>query len=238
MFVIPAIDVLEGKVVRLRKGERSEKIVHGELRPTLERFISAGVRRVHVVDLDGAFGAQSDLLDQLSDYPDLRFQIGGGLRSLEKIRKVLARPNFDVVLGSFLSRSDAEVSELAALPAERMIAAFDVVSESGQYVVKDQGWTRSTRYSLPQILQKYSSVSFLGILMTDISRDGLPLGPNLELYQEVLNQNPKVNPIASGGIRDAGDLEALRRVGVTSAVIGRGLYEGAVSLQEVIRWQQ
>lgn len=239
MRVIPAIDVLNGKVVRLRRGLRDEVTVYGELEETISNYQKAGIKRIHVVDLNSAFGESSDLLSRLKVFSGVKFQIGGGFRSIEKMITTLWDTKFDVVVGSLLTSGDATLlKELERLETKRIIAALDVMPKTGSFFVRDNGWLRDTKRDLFQVLAKLQGIPFQSILVTDISRDGELSGPNISLYRLLQERFPELRFTASGGVRSALDFSALDSAGLSSVVVGKALYEKNISLTEVLSWQQ
>lgn len=239
MLVIPAIDVLDGKVVRLRRGSRDDVTIYGEVDVFIEKFMHAGIKRIHIVDLDAAFGMPSNLSQRLLKYREMNFQVGGGFRSYEKIRQTLDSTSFDVVVGSLLTSADESTRKsLAKLDTSRIIAALDVLPVDGQYLIKDDGWRRETNRNVFDVIEEFRSTNFRSYLVTDISRDGVLVGPNLLLYEALKKGFPGIHLIASGGVSHADDFSRLGLSDIQSVVVGKALYENTISISEVLKWQQ
>lgn len=238
MKVIPSIDILGNEVVRLKFGDPNSKKVYGKLETFLKLFSDNGIQRIHLVNLDAAFGVENNsLLDIIKDYNHIKFQIGGGLRSFQLIENYLMKTTADLVLGSFLTKElnfskDAKII-LDDLPLDRIIAAFDVAWITDQYIVKDNAWRDSTGESITNWVERFSKFKFQSTLVTDIGRDGAMMGPNVKLYQDLKNQFKAQSFIASGGVRNASDLEQLRQNLIEKVVVGRSFYEGQLTIEEI-----
>lgn len=236
MLVVPAMDVLDGKVVRLRQGKKEFVTTYGDVETTLDGFINAGINRVHIVDLNAAFGEDSDLLERLTPYANYNFQIGGGFRSIEKIKNTIQNTNFDVVIGSLLTIIGPDM--LLDIDASRIIAALDVIEVDSKFMIQDLGWKRDTNKNLVEIMKLFQNKNLNSFLITDISRDGEMSGPNFKLYEYLQELFPEMKFIVSGGIGSIEDLKALNKTSIHSVVVGKALYEKKISLSEVLAWQQ
>jgi phosphoribosylformimino-5-aminoimidazole carboxamide ribotide isomerase len=238
MLLIPAIDLYQGRCVRLRQGDFAQETRYAPAPHTLLlHYQTLGARWVHVVDLDGAKGgkrANHSVIAGLAAFGSPHLQVGGGVRSAAAIEVLLQAGVARVVVGSAALQRPAEVLQwLTRFGAERLCLAFDVRAErSGEPHVHTHGWTRRGDLNLWDALAPYST-HLRHVLCTDIARDGTLAGPNLELYRSALTRFPHLAWQASGGVRDAADLAALARLGVTAAVSGKALLEQRIRDEEL-----
>ena len=226
MQLIPSMDLLGGRIVRLHQGDPA-RVTFYELDPSdwIGSLVEAGARRIHLVDLDGAFGKarQNSFSTFPARWPDVRFQLGGGLRSRRAIEELLDS-GFDAVVGTLAVERP---SELAGLPEDRIIAALDM--KDGRVVTR--GWTEASACGSPEIFEALLSLGFRRALVTDVARDGSLAGPGLEALRTVAAEGFAVQ--ASGGLRDLDDLEACAAIpGVTGAISGKALLEGRIALDD------
>lgn len=239
MELIPAIDLREGRVVRLFQGDFDAETRY-ELTPEdlYARYANAGARRVHIVDLDGARDGQAGnrpVVTALASLGGLRVQSGGGLRSSRSVQTLLAAGVERAVLGSVAVTGRDEVVEwFNEFGTERLVLALDVrIDPTGLPHVATHGWREQTAVSLWDIVGHYLRVGLRHVLCTDVSRDGALAGPNLALYHEAMARFPEIEWQASGGVRDADDLKALAETGVAAAISGKALIEGRMSPEEL-----
>lgn len=241
MQLIPAIDLLDGNVVRLFRGDFEQSTCYGrEAVAFASRFRDAGADALHVVDLNAARGdAQSNrgLVRELAALDGLRVQCGGGVRSEESIRELLEAGADRVVIGSLAVREPARViAWLKHFGNGRIVVALDVIlSAEGEPQLLTHGWREASGVSLWPLLDRYTEAGLRHLLCTDIGRDGTLQGPNLELYREVLRRHRTLSLQASGGIGDIDDVRALRDENVPAAILGRSLLDGRVSLHDALR---
>ena len=234
MDLLPAIDLRRGRVVRLRRGLDSERTTY-DLDPaeTLAAYGRAGVSLVHVVDLDAAFGEppQRDLVSTLVAQPESpAIELGGGLRDAEAIEWAFAAGVSRVVVTSLLVRDFEGFAAAVKAHPQRVVAALDVQGRQ----VRHSGWTESAPTTLEEICERLRELPLAAVLVTDIDRDGMLEGPNLELAGEI-GERCGAPAILSGGIRSVRDLLAARsdpRVG--AAIVGKALYDGALGLEEAL----
>ncbi|HEX6263581.1 MAG TPA: 1-(5-phosphoribosyl)-5-[(5-phosphoribosylamino)methylideneamino]imidazole-4-carboxamide isomerase [Actinomycetota bacterium] len=230
MIVIPAIDVREGKVVRLRHGRLQEMIVYADDPvETARGYAADGARQVHVVDLDAAFGVGDNraVIAEVAREAGVPIQVGGGLRSLLLIEGVLAVGASRVVLGTEAILDPAFLAECVERYGQRVVVALDTDGD----VVKVRGWTEPAG-SFDEILERLVRARVPRLLVTAIARDGTLEGPDLDLYRRL---SPLGVPVlASGGVSSLEDLRRLARAGVEGAVVGKALYEGRFTLREAI----
>lgn len=239
MEVIPAIDLLGGRCVRLYQGDFAKVTVYPDDPLVLvTRYREAGMRRLHVVDLDGArTGGPENLpmIGAMAAQAGLSVQAGGGIRDLERARKLRAAGADRVVIGSVAAEQpEVAFSWLDELGADHLVLAFDVrLPAAGDPVVVTRGWVHDSGASLWTLLDQFSKRGAVHFLCTDVARDGTLGGPNLELYRECARRFPGARVIASGGVSSAADLEALAGTGIAATVTGKALLDGRLTLEEI-----
>ncbi len=244
MEVIPALDLLGGRCVRLYQGDFNQVTVYDENPVDLaRRYRDAGMHRWHVVDLDGARSGEPgnlDLIAELTGDLGLAVQIGGGLRDLERVRTLLDTGASRVVIGSAaVTDPQMVIGWINELGAERVIPAFDVkLNQQGEPVVQTHGWTKNSEQTLWELMDCYAGTGAMDFLCTDISKDGTLAGPNVELYASCTERCPQARIIASGGVAGFDDLIALARTGASAVVTGKALLDGRLQLEEIQRFLQ
>lgn len=237
--VYPAIDVRDGRVVRLRQGDYAQETRYADDPLAVAgRYASAGARWLHLVDLDAARdGGYSiaALLSGIKATTSLHVQTGGGVRSEDDVRRLFDAGADRVVVGSLAVREPSTVAGwIERHGSERITVALDTRRVDGEWRLPTAGWTRSDGTSLPFLLSLYLGTGLRHLLCTDIGRDGMLAGPNIALYREILRLAPRVALQASGGVRDVADLEAARAAGCAGAVLGKALLEGRFQLEEAM----
>jgi phosphoribosylformimino-5-aminoimidazole carboxamide ribotide isomerase len=239
MLLIPAIDLRQGRCVRLFQGDFGAETRY-ELEPheLLQRYRALGATWLHVVDLDGAKDgilANRSIVVSLASQSAVKVQVGGGVRSPEAIDDLLRNGVDRVVIGSAAVERPAEVAAwFARFGADQLCLAFDVrIDADGVPRPKTRGWTQSTGLSLWDAIQSYVPHGLKHVLCTDIARDGALTGPNLDLYAEAVKRFPNIEWQASGGVSNAADLAALGRVGVAAAISGKALLEERMTSEEL-----
>jgi phosphoribosylformimino-5-aminoimidazole carboxamide ribotide isomerase len=244
MRLIPAVDLRDGKCVRLYKGDFAQQTDYSDDPAGMaRRFASLSVRDLHVVDLDGARSGEQlnrRTVERIVREVDLDVQLGGGLRDAETIRHWLDAGVARCVVGSLAATQPEQVADwIDAVGADRIVLALDVrLDEDGTPWLTTHGWTRTSETSLWQCLDYFTARGARHVLCTDVSKDGAMIGPNTALYSEALRRYPGLGLQASGGVRNLGDLESLRRAGLPAAVSGRALLDGAITADEVTAFQQ
>jgi phosphoribosylformimino-5-aminoimidazole carboxamide ribotide isomerase len=236
MQLIPAIDIIDGQVVRLRQGDYQQKTVYGNSPAEVaRRFEQLGFQRLHVVDLDGAKSkhvVNLEALRQITSSTHLTVDFGGGVKTDDDVEKAFDAGAAMVTAGS-IAVSHPEVVEqwLARYGAERIILGADV--RNGR--VSINGWQEDSELELIPFLRRYVGMGVKQVLCTDISRDGMLQGPATSLYKEVLKAFPQLWLIASGGVSSAEDLEELEAAGVPAVVFGKAIYEGKIDLEQLMK---
>jgi len=241
--VIPAIDLLEGNVVRLFQGDFDK--VTQYVRDPLElakRYADTGVRRLHVVDLDGAkTGEPTNLpiIESLSTV-GLEIQAGGGIRDLTRLKSLYDAGVSRGVIGSIAVENQDEVATwISQAGSGKIILAVDVrLAEDGEPEVLTRGWQTGSGQSLWPLVNYYIDHGATEFLCTDIARDGTLQGPNLTLYESCVTRFPNSEFIASGGVSKLADLEALDRTGITRVVTGKALLDGRLTLEEIKKFSR
>lgn len=235
--IIPAIDIIEGKCVRLTKGDYDTKKVYNDDPLEVAKMIeSFGVRRLHVVDLDGAKSqhiVNYNIIEQIADHTSLVIDFGGGIKTNEDIDIAFASGASLVTIGSIAVKNPELFSEwLEKYSPAKVILGADV--KNG--LISINGWKEEGNDQLMPFLQKYVNQGVENVLCTDISKDGMLEGPAIELYKQIMEQFPKMCLIASGGVSCIEDIEALDAAGIPAVVFGKALYEGKIKLEELTKF--
>ena len=237
MQLIPAIDLMNGKIVRLTRGEaKTAKTYESKFGTPLEaakRWRDEGAGKLHTIDLDAAFGIGDNytVIAEVAKNVKLPIQVGGGIRSYEIAEKLFKTGVTQVILGALAFSDPSAIGKIQKkFGAESVIVALD--NKDGQIMV--EGWKTATATTVDTALEKYIALGVRRFLITSIAQDGMLNGPDLHtLSQATLYPNAKI--IAAGGIGGIGDLAALKEIGVEGAVIGKALYEGRFTLKEAIQ---
>ena len=244
MEVIPAIDLLGGRCVRLYQGDFNQVTVYDQDPIDLaRRYQDAGMQRLHVVDLDGARSGEPgnlDLISELTSGLGLAVQIGGGIRDLQRVRTLLDSGASRVVIGSAaVTDPETVVGWINELGAGRVVPAFDVkLNADGDPIVQTHGWTKNSEQTLWELMDCYTETGAVDFLCTDISKDGTLAGPNIELYANCTGRYPHARFIASGGVSGFEDLIRLEETAASAVVTGKALLDGRLQLEEIKRFLQ
>ncbi len=229
--LIPAIDIIEGKCVRLSKGDYSTKKEYGSPLDMAMQFEDLGFRRLHVVDLDGAKAKHVVNLATLRDITrrtSLTVDFGGGVKTCDDLEAVFEAGAQLATAGSIaVTQPDLYLEWLEQYGADRLILGADV--RNGK--VSINGWLEDSDAELTEFLQRYMAAGTRNVLCTDISRDGMLSGPSVELYKSIMQAYPECHLIASGGVSCIGDIDALQQAGVPAVVFGKAIYEGRIDLK-------
>ena len=238
--LLPAIDVRGGRVVRLRQGDYAQETRYDDAPLALaRRYADEGARWLHLVDLDAARAGGYTLVSLLAQVvrdTGLQVQTGGGVRDERDVATLLDAGATRVIVGSLAVRESALVARwLSRFGPERITVALDVRQDAtGRWQLPTAGWTRSSDSALDPLLRHYADAGLRHLLCTDIARDGMLAGPNLELYTQLRATAPRVRVQASGGIRDIADIVAARGAGCAAAVLGKALLDGRFALGDVL----
>jgi phosphoribosylformimino-5-aminoimidazole carboxamide ribotide isomerase len=237
MQLIPAIDMKDGRCVRLFQGDFNAQTVYAD-NPldVFETYLKFGAKRIHLVDLDGAKdGSQRNLpfIRSMVDQQAADIQVGGGLRTLARVQELLNTGVQRAVVGSVAVTSPNDVIAWGlSVGFDRLVLAFDVrIDTNGTPWLTTHGWQNQSTTSLWDAVENYAAQGFCHVLCTDISRDGALTGPNQSLYKEAVRRFPQIRWQASGGVASAADLHALRDTGVAAVISGRALLENKIPLE-------
>jgi phosphoribosylformimino-5-aminoimidazole carboxamide ribotide isomerase len=234
MEIIPAIDIIDGKCVRLEKGDFEKKIIYyNDPLEAAKNFESAGIKRLHIVDLDGAKGASLKnikTLEHISSKTSLIIDFGGGLKTTAHLHSVFNAGASMVSLGSIIVKN-AELfyQWIEEFGASKFLPGADVLDKK----IKIHGWKEETGIDIFDFIRDLISKGINTIFCTDISKDGMMQGPSMKLYSELLQEFSSLNLIASGGISCFEDLLVLKETGCSGAIVGKAIYEGKISLDQL-----
>jgi len=241
MYIIPAIDILNKKVVRLREGDYQQVTEYDvTLEEMIERYQSNGTNFIHIIDLNGAkndFSNQQYLFDVIRK-TDMKVQYGGGIRSIEKVKELIDSGVHRVIVGTQAITNPEFLPELGKeicgkdKCSDQVVIAIDVLDE----VIKYSGWMESSPIKLMDYVDKCLALGFFRFLCTDINKDGKLGGAGIELYEKLLDHSPFIKLIASGGVSSMDDVEKLSRLKVESVVVGKAIYENRISIEDVKNW--
>jgi len=236
MLVIPAIDLLDGNVVRLQKGDYEKVTVYNDS-PVAEarKFKEAGFGYIHVVDLNGAKEGSFvnlNVIKNIISETGLSIQTGGGIRTFEDGKMLLKNGIERVICSSMAVKNTGDWYRLVEAYQDRAVLGMDL--KDGQ--VAYSGWLETSDQSISSFLEPMTDRGLKTVLSTDISRDGMLSGPNLELYKDLQNQFPELHFIASGGVSDAEDLKELEALDLYGVVVGRAYYEDRLTLEEMTNY--
>ena len=233
--LIPAIDIIDGKCVRLAKGDYDKKTEYGKTPVEIaQTFEKCGFRRLHVVDLDGAKAkhiVNENVLRAIADHTNLTIDFGGGIKSDDDIRKAFEYGATMVTIGSIaVTNPEVVYKWIDRYGAEKIIIGADV--KDG--VIAINGWQEKSHEELFPFIKKYTERGIDKVLCTDISRDGMMEGPAIDLYVRVLQEFPHLHLIASGGVSSNGDIHQLEKAGIPAVVFGKAYYEGKINVEQLL----
>lgn len=237
--LIPAIDIIEGKCVRLTQGDYTRKTIYNENPLEVAKaFEQAGITRLHVVDLDGAKAGRIinyKVLESIASKTELVVDFGGGLKSDDDLR-IAFESGADMITGGSIAVKKPDVFQkwLQTYGNERIILGADVKNEK----IAVSGWIETTDIELVDFLKSYCEAGIKKVICTDISKDGMLEGPSIELYKKLIRTLPDIFLIASGGVSSLRDLELLDEAGIQAVIFGKAIYEGKISLKELERLTQ
>lgn len=241
MYIIPAIDILDGKVVRLREGDYNQKTEYDvSIKEMIERYRSNGTDFIHIIDLNGAkgdFSNQKTLFDIIKK-TDMRVQYGGGIRTIDQVTNLLDSGIHRVIVGTqAISNPDFLPALSTAFTkkdnyANKIVIAIDVLDE----VIKYSGWMESSPIKLMDYVDRCLQLGFFRFLCTDINKDGKLEGAAVDLYKKLLDHSPFIKLIASGGVSSMKDIQDLAKLDIRSVVVGKAIYENLISIEEIKEW--
>jgi phosphoribosylformimino-5-aminoimidazole carboxamide ribotide isomerase len=234
MRIIPAIDIIDGKCVRLSQGDyNSKKIYNENPLEVAKQFEDHGIQYLHLVDLDGAKSkhiVNYKVLEQIASGTGLQVDFGGGLKS-DKDLEIAFNSGASQVTGGSIAVKDRDVflSWLEKYGSEKIILGADAKDEK----VAVSGWLEESEEDLIPFIQKYFENGIQYVICTDIAKDGMLQGPSFGLYQKILQEIPGIKLIASGGISQFEDLPKLQEIGCEGAILGKAIYENRISLKQL-----
>ena len=237
MTIIPAIDIIDGKCARLTKGDYSKKTIYNEdpLEVALQ-FENAGIKRLHLVDLDGArTGSVKNwkVLEKIAGKTRLSIDFSGGISTQKSVEISFNSGAAFAAVGSMAVKDEVTFTGwLLVYGAEKFIVGADVKNEK----IVIRGWTESTSLTVFELIEKYKTKGVKQFFCTDVNKDGLLQGTAIDLYKKILNEHPSIDLIASGGITAVSELDELRQAGCNGAIIGKAIYENRISLNDLKRF--
>jgi phosphoribosylformimino-5-aminoimidazole carboxamide ribotide isomerase len=234
MDIIPAIDLIDGKCVRLSQGDYDRKIIYNENPLEVAKmFEDHGITRLHLVDLDGAKAhhiVNHKVLETLANQTKLIIDFGGGLKTDDDLR-IAFECGAQMITGGSIAVKSPEVFEswISKFGASKIILGADVKDEK----IAVTGWTEDTDLKLVPFLENYVSKGITKVICTDIAKDGMLQGASVELYKKVLQAFPTMYLVASGGVSNIQDLEVLAEAGLPAVIFGKAIYEGRIQLKDL-----
>lgn len=233
MIILPAIDLYNGKAVRLYKGNYSEITVYNDNPLSVaEDFEKSGAKYIHIVDLEGARDGNTPNMEtvrKIVENTSLSAEIGGGIRSMEIVEKYISVGVKRVILGTAAVTDDVFLTEAVKKYPEQIAVGADI--KNGFVAIK--GWCESSGFSCNDFFAKMQNMGVKTVICTDISKDGAMKGTNIELYKE-LSEKFSMQIIASGGVSSISDIKALKKMNIYGAIIGKAYYTGAIKINEAI----
>lgn len=238
MRLIPAIDIIDGQCVRLTKGDYSTKKVYNENPLEVAKmFQDSGIEYLHLVDLDGAKAkhiVNYKILETLATQTNLKIDFGGGLKSDDDLRIAFESGAQQITGGSIAVKNpNLFESWINHYGSEKIILGADCIHEK----IAIQGWQEKSSLEILSFINDYTKKGIKNVICTDISKDGMLQGPAFELYNSILNQNPNLHLIASGGVSNFEELPKLKAIGCEGVIIGKAIYEGKITLKALEQFQ-
>jgi phosphoribosylformimino-5-aminoimidazole carboxamide ribotide isomerase len=234
MQIIPAIDIIEGKCVRLTEGDYAQKKIYNENPLEVAKaFEGIGLMRLHLVDLDGAKAGEVvnwKVLEKIANNTELKIDFGGGIKTEDILKTVLDTGATYATIGSLAVKNELLFQEwIARFGANTFMLGADVFEEK----IAIGGWLEKTEISVFDFMKSYIDKGVMQIFCTDIKKDGKLQGPSIELYQKIIEQFPNLHLIASGGVSSLDDLIELEEIGCSAAIVGKAIYENKITISEL-----
>ena len=235
--IIPAIDLIDGKCVRLTKGDYSQKIIYNENPVEVAKeFESIGIKYLHLVDLDGAKAQRIinwDVLESISKETDLIIDFGGGIRSDKDLQIAFESGASKITAGSVaVNNRKMVLGWLDQFGGDKIILGADTINGN----ISINAWADETKIPIIEFIKNYHILGFRETIVTDISKDGVLTGPAFKLYGKIKTKIPNVSIIASGGVSDISDIDKLEKMNIDGVIIGKAIYEGRIKLNELKRF--
>jgi phosphoribosylformimino-5-aminoimidazole carboxamide ribotide isomerase len=236
-FIIPAIDIIDGKCVRLTKGDYAQKKIYNDNPVEVaKQFEDAGIERLHVVDLDGAKAGKIinlPVLEKIASVTQLKIDFGGGVKKIDDVENIFNAGAAMITIGSLAVKQPQLLEEwLMEFGADKFFIGADVLDEK----IKISGWLEDTGLNIFEFIGKMISLGAVNIFCTDISKDGVLQGPSIDLYKRIMAEHPEIQLVASGGVSNIDDVKQLKEIGCGGAIIGKAIYEGRVTLEQLITY--
>lgn len=234
MNIIPAIDLINGQCVRLTEGDFAQQTTYdADPVAVAQRFEQQGVRRLHLVDLDGARARRPvnlPVLEKIARHTQLHIDFGGGLQSEQSVRQAFDAGAAQITAGSIAVREPGVVQHwLTTFGADKIIVGADFRHNH----IAINAWADQSEWTLSAFIKEYLEAGATTFICTDVSKDGKLQGPSLPMYQELREQYPQAQLVASGGVTTMQDVEVLAAIGMHGAIIGKALYEGTITLEQL-----
>ena len=235
MKIIPAIDLLDGQCVRLLQGDY-KKVTSYNISPINQAnyFFKEGFRYLHIVDLDSAKNADNknlNIIKSINKIKNLKIQVGGGIRDIQKVKDLLDIGIDRLIVGTEAIKNKNFLNALKnEVDVKKIVFGLDFKIIENEAVLYTNGWLEKSRYKLFDFIEKNSWI--LNILATDISSDGMLSGPNIKIYEKILNKSNS-NVIASGGISAISDINNLKKIGIQECVVGKAIYENIIPIEDI-----
>lgn len=236
MEIIPAIDIIDGQCVRLTQGDYSQKKIYNTNPLNVAKtFEDAGLRRLHLVDLDGAKAGKVinlKVLEQIATQTNLIIDFGGGVKSELDVHALINAGADFITIGSLAVKNEELFSQwLESYGADKFLLGADVKDEK----ITIGGWLETTEIHILDFIEKYVQKGVQNLFCTDVSKDGLLQGPSIKLYEKIIKKFPTLNFIASGGVSSVTDLEELKLIGCHGAIVGKAIYEQKINLEQLVK---
>lgn len=234
MQIIPAIDIINGKCVRLSKGDYSQQKIYSDHPLDIAKtFEDAGLQRLHIVDLDGAKAGKIQnlkVLETVASGTKLMIDFGGGIKTIDDASSVFNAGAAIVTLGSIAVKNSGMIEEwVMEFGSDKIFIGADVLDEK----IKISGWLEDGGMTIDEFINKMLAIGAENIFCTDISKDGMMEGPSVALYKKIIDRYPNINLTASGGVVTLADVLLLKEIGCKGAIIGKAIYEGTIILAEL-----
>lgn len=237
MKIIPAIDIIDGKCVRLEQGNYSIKTIYNENPLEVAKLLEDnGIKYLHLVDLDGAKSSRIinwKVLDKIASKTNLKIDFGGGIKSNEDLKIAFDNGANQITAGSIAVKNrDIVLSWIETFGKDKIILGADVKAEN----IAINGWKEDSKLNVFDFIKDYSDNGIENIICTDISKDGMLKGCSIDLYKKILDKFPDIKLVASGGLTSVKELDLLQEINVNSAIIGKAIYENRISLKDLRRY--